>query len=58
VAKLVAMGPRSADIVIGGKKATLQLETASWLVSEALNQNKQNVATQRKRASLPGADIK
>jgi hypothetical protein len=46
-AKLIAVGARSADIMVGGKKRTLQLEAASSLVDKAAEQAQQDAAQQK-----------
>lgn len=40
--KVVAVRANSVDLIVDGKKKTLQLEASPWLVSTALEQAKQN----------------
>lgn len=49
--KLVFVGAHSADITIGGKKKTLQLEAASSLVNRAAEQAKEDQSKQKSSSS-------
>ncbi|MDR3424740.1 MAG: choice-of-anchor D domain-containing protein [Alphaproteobacteria bacterium] len=49
--KLVAVGARSADVVIEGKKKTFYLEAVSSLVAKAADQAKEDEAEQQKNSS-------
>jgi hypothetical protein len=53
-AKLVSVGAHSADITIGAKKMTLQLEAAPSLVSAAMDKNKKDDPSQKSSSSKVG----
>jgi hypothetical protein len=57
-AKLVAVGSHSADILIGGKKSTLLLETASSLVLEAIAKYRQEGSVRGNSIPSFGTDTK
>ena len=57
IAKLIAVGPRSADVTIEGKKKTYLLEAVSSLVNKASEQSKQDADAQ-KSGSGPGGSKK
>jgi hypothetical protein len=58
IAKLIAVGSHSADILVRGKRVTIQLEAAPSLVSEAIEQYNQEKSTQGKSGLSPGNELK